>query len=251
MGLLEGKVAVISGATSGIGAASAKLLSEEGAVVVCVARDAQKGNALVQEIAADGGRAEFWACDVSNEAQVKELSAYVGEKYRKVDILFNNAGIMPPSAEIENMLVQDWHNAFDVCVDGVFYVTRNLKKYIVGAKGCIVNNASIAGMHSYVVGRSYAYSAAKAAVIQFTRQMAKNYAEAGVRVNCVCPGIIDTPILGDRDRGAYAERVPMGYVGAPLDVARVVLFLASEYSAYVTGAVIPVDGGVSLGGGKS
>lgn len=101
-------------------------------------------------------------------------------------------------------------------------------------------------MHSYVTGRSYAYSASKSAVIQFTRQMAKNYAPDGIRVNSVCPGIIDTPILGDRDRKVYAERIPLGYVGNPEDVANVVVFLASKKASYLTGVVLPVDGGVSI-----
>ena len=103
-------------------------------------------------------------------------------------------------------------------------------------------NASIAGMQSYAAGRSYAYSASKAAVIQFSRQMAKNYASDGVRVNCICPGIIETPILGERNRADYAERIPLGYIGSPDDVANAVSFLASKDAEYITGAVLPVDG---------
>lgn len=170
----------------------------------------------------------------------------IEKEYSKVDILFNNAGIMLASGEIDVMSDEDWKHTFAVNVDSVFMVTKNLKKYLIESKGCIINNASIAGMHSYVTGRTYAYSASKAAVIQFTRQMAKNYAELGVRVNCVCPGIIDTSVLGDRDRRKYAERIPLGYVGEPVDVAEVVLFLASEKARYITGAVLPIDGGVTL-----
>ena len=107
-------------------------------------------------------------------------------------------------------------------------------------------NASIAGMQSYAAGRSYAYSASKAAVIQFSRQMAKNYASDGVRVNCICPGIIETPILGERNRADYAERIPLGYIGSPDDVANAVSFLASKDAEYITGAVLPVDGGGSI-----
>ena len=101
-------------------------------------------------------------------------------------------------------------------------------------------------MQHYAVGRSYAYSASKAAVIQFSHQLAKNYGSEGVRVNCICPGIIDTPILGSRDRGIYAERIPLGYVGTPEDVAKVALFLVCDDSAYLTGVVLPVDGGACL-----
>ena len=161
-------------------------------------------------------------------------------------MLFNNAGIMLDSKEIERLPGDEWHKTFSTNIDSIFYVTKYLKMLLVQSKGCIINNASIAGMHSYVAGRSYAYSASKAAVIQFTRQMAMNYAEEGVRVNCICPGIIDTPILGDRDRKVYAERIPLGYVGQPECVADVVYFLASNEARYITGAVIPVDGGASL-----
>ena len=101
-------------------------------------------------------------------------------------------------------------------------------------------------MQHYAAGRSYAYSASKAAVIQFSHQMAKNYGEEGVRVNCICPGIVDTPILGTRNREEYAQRVPLKRLATPEDVAKIVLFLASDEANYLTGVVLPIDGGVSL-----
>ena len=192
------------------------------------------------------GVADFYCCDVSDENAVKEMSLYIKDKYGKVDVLFNNAGVMLPSCEIENMPIEDWKKTFDINVDGMFYVSKYLKDMLISCRGCMINNASIAGMHSYIVGRSYAYSASKAAVIQFSRQMAINYAEYGVRVNCICPGIIDTPILGDRDRKIYAERIPLGYVGKPEDIANVVGFLASNSANYITGVVLPIDGGVAI-----
>jgi meso-butanediol dehydrogenase/(S,S)-butanediol dehydrogenase/diacetyl reductase len=246
MKLFDNKVVVITGATSGIGAATAKLFAQEGAEVILVGRNAEKGNKLVYDIHTDGGKAAFIRCDVSKEDDVRHLALELNEKYQRVDVLFNNAGIMPPSTEIEKMPVDDWKKTFEINIDGMFYVTRYLKKLIFSCKGTIINNASIAGMHSYVTGRSYAYSASKAAVIQFSRQMAKNYAEEGIRVNCICPGIIDTPILGDRDRKKYAKRIPLGYVGQPEDVANVIAFLASDKASYLTGVVLPVDGGGGL-----
>lgn len=236
------KVVVVSGATSGIGKAVATMFSEERARVVLLGRNIEAGEQLASLVP----NAEFVRCDVSDEKSVEELAEYINNKYGKVDVLFNNAGVMLPSTEIEKMPAEDWKKTFEINVDGMFYLTRHLKKMILAAKGNIINNASIAGMHSYVTGRSYAYSTSKAAVIQFSRQMAKNYAEEGIRVNCICPGIIDTPILGDRDRKIYAERIPLGYVGDPEQVANVVLFLASEKASYITGAVLPVDGGVHV-----
>ena len=128
----------------------------------------------------------------------------------------------------------------------MFLVTRYAKPYLLKSKGVILNNGSIAGLQHYAAGRSYAYSASKAAVIQFSHQMAKNYGADGIRVNCICPGIIQTPILHGRDPKIYEERIPLGRVGTPKDVAKTALFLVSDDAAYLTGVVLPVDGGASL-----
>lgn len=240
------KVALVTGATSGIGTATAIRFAEEGAMVVLVGRNQEKGAALKQQIEANGGAAYFAVCDVSIEADVVKLSNLVKTKIGRLDIIFNNAGVMLPSKEIERMPVEDWRATFDINITGMFLVTRYLKPFLLESRGCIINNASIAGLQHYSAGRSYAYSASKAAVIQFSHQMAKNYGEEGIRVNCICPGIIDTPILGDRDRKVYAERIPLGYVAKPDAVAKVVTFLASEDAAYLTGVVLPIDGGASL-----
>lgn len=240
------KVALITGATSGIGEAAAKMFAAHGASVVLVGRNKEKGSKLEQEIIQKGQNAYFIACDVSKEEDVTEMVNKAVKKYKKIDILFNNAGVMLPSCEIERMPVDDWKKSIDINLTGCFLVSRYVKPYLIKEKGTIINNASIAGLQHYAAGRSYAYSASKAAIIQFSHQMAKNYGEEGVRVNCICPGIIDTPILGDRDRSVYAQRVPLKRLGTPDDVAKIVLFLASDDAEYLTGVVLPVDGGVSL-----
>ncbi len=144
------------------------------------------------------------------------------------------------------MPIDDWRKTFDVNVTGMFLATKYAKPYLLESKGVILNNGSIAGLQHYAAGRSYAYSASKAAVIQFSHQMAKNYGEDDIRVNCICPGIIETPILHGRDPKIYEERIPLGRVGQPEDVAKVALFLVSDDAAYLTGTVINVDGGASL-----
>lgn len=242
----EGKVAVITGATAGIGTACARKFAAQGADVVLVGRNQARGTALEEELTAQGCKALFIPCDVSQEEDVERLASRVKEVFGQVDILYNNAGVMLPSMEIERMPVEDWNKTFDININGMFLVTRAMKPFLLESKGCIINNASIAGLQHYAAGRSYAYSASKAAVIQFSHQMAKNYGEEGIRVNCICPGIIDTDILGDRDRSVYAERIPLGYVGQPEDVAKVVSFLASDDASYLTGVVLAVDGGASL-----
>lgn len=204
---LQGKVAIVTGATSGIGAACAKAFCEEGAKVAVCGRSRERGEALCEELSKTG-ESLFCQCDVSDESQCKQMLDTVASRFGTVDILMNNAGVMLPSMEIERMPVDDWKKTFDININGMFYVTRYAKPYLLKSKGVILNNASIAGLQYYAAGRSYAYSASKAAVIQFSHQMAKNYGEVGIRVNCICPGIIDTPILGSRDRAEYAKRIP-------------------------------------------
>lgn len=242
----ENKVVLITGATSGIGKACAKMFAKENAKVILVGRNIKRGQKIEDEINKTSGNAFFIQCDVSNETQVKNMVCAAVNKYKKVNILFNNAGIMPKSEEIENISFDDWQKTLDINLTGLFLVTKYLKQYLLKEKGVIINNASIAGLQYYASGRSYAYSASKAAVIQFSHQIAKNYAPEGIRVNCIAPGIIDTPILGDRDRKLYAQRVPLKRLGTPDDVAKAVLFLASDSASYLTGTVLPIDGGVSL-----
>lgn len=243
--MFKDKVVVITGATSGIGEATACRFADLEASLVLVGRNESKGKELQSRLSVKTDTV-FVKCDVSDEQQVKSLSDFISKKYGRVDVLFNNAGVMLPSMEIERMPADDWKQTIDINLTGVFYVCKYLKQMVVSVKGNIITNASIAGMQHYAAGRSYAYSASKAAVIQFSHQMAKNYGEEGVRVNCICPGIIDTPILGDRDRSVYAQRIPLGYVAKPDAVAKVVTFLASSDADYLTGIVLPIDGGASL-----
>lgn len=242
----EDKVVIVTGATSGIGVGVAKAFAKEGASVILVGRNIEKGKNIEQEIISTGAKATFVQCDVSNAEEVQKMVEKAVETFGKIDILFNNAGVMLQSMEIERMPLEDWQKTMDINLTGTFLVSKYAKPYIVKEKGNIINNASIAGLQHYAAGRSYAYSASKAAVIQFSHQMAKNYGEEGVRVNCICPGIVDTPILGTRNREEYAQRVPLKRLATPEDVAKIVLFLASDEANYLTGVVLPIDGGVSL-----
>lgn len=246
---LEGKVAVVTGGTSGIGEACVDIFVENGAKVVFCGTNREKGENVLQRLKTKYGvecPVQFLVCDVRKESDIKELIDRTISYYGKIDILFNNAGVMLPSMEVERMPVEDWRQTFDVNITGMFLVTKYAKPYLLESKGVILNNGSIAGLQYYAAGRSYAYSASKAAVIQFSHQMAKNYGEDGIRVNCICPGIILTPILHGRDPKIYEDRIPLGRVGTPEDVAKVALFMVSDDSAYLTGEVINVDGGAAL-----
>ena len=249
MSRLDGKVALVTGGTSGIGEACAEIFATHGAKVVFCGRNDVRGAEVAQRICEEAGREDaafFVKCDVSSEDEVKGLMSCIEERYGRLDILFNNSGVMLPSMEVERMPVEDWKQTFDINILGMFLVTRYAKPFLLKSKGVILNNGSIAGLQHYAAGRSYAYSASKAAVIQFSHQMAKNYGADGIRVNCICPGIIQTPILHGRDPKIYEERIPLGRVGTPQDVARLALFLVSDDASYLTGAVIPIDGGASL-----
>ena len=243
---LEGKVAIITGGTSGIGEATAKLFAEQKAIVIIVGRNEKKGLLIEEYIKNKNGKAKFFKCDISNELEIKALIDNIIKLYGKIDILFNNAGIFLPSIEIERLDFDKWKETFDINIHGTFLITKYVKEYLIKSKGVILNNASIAGLQYYAAGRSYAYSSSKAAIIQFSHMMAKNYAEDGIRVNCICPGVILTPILHGRDPKIYAERIPMKRVGNPEEVAKVALFLCSDDASYLTRVVLPVDGGASL-----
>lgn len=245
MGKLEGKTAVITGATSGIGAATAKLFAKEGASVILLGRNKDRGGAIEHEIKTKGHKAEFMACDVTSLQNIIIIRDKIEEKYEKVDILFNNAGIFV-TQELKEIDVEAWKNTFQTNVDSVMYMTKSFMDLLIKCHGNIINNASTSGLDSYTTGRkNYIYASSKAAVIKFTKLCALNYAKE-VRVNCICPGIIDTEIYTNRDFSRFHGTIPMGYVGDPLMVAKAVLFLASDDASYITGVALPVDGGAAL-----
>lgn len=246
MGKLDGKIALITGGTSGMGEAFAKLFAAEGAEVVVVGRNAEKGTKVVEAIQQKGGKACFMYCDVSNESDVKALRLDFGKQYDHLDILLNNAGVLLTSP-FEETQIEDWQKVFNTNTNSVMLMTREFIELVLKCKGNILNNASNVGMHSMVQGRSnYAYCASKAATIQFTQLCALNYTPQGIRVNCLCPGVIETPIFTNRDFSRFKDIIPMGRVGQSEEVAKAALFLVSDDASYISGAVLTVDGAGSL-----
>ncbi len=245
MGKLEGKIALITGATSGIGRASAILFAAEGAKVICVGRDETRGEAVVAEIEASlPGQARFFCCDVAQKTEIERLRAEVQQAYGRVDVLFNNAGIFV-TRSLEEIDDETWDRVFHTNTKAAMDMTAAFVPLLQKAKGVILNTASIGGLPFHIAGsKTYLYASSKAALIQFTKLCALNYANS-VRVNCLCPGITDTPIYTNRDFSRFSG-IPMGRVAEPIEVARAALFLVSEDSSYITGAVLPVDGGASL-----
>jgi meso-butanediol dehydrogenase/(S,S)-butanediol dehydrogenase/diacetyl reductase len=247
---LEGKVAVITGAADGIGQATSVLFAREGARVVLAdvkEEGLKKTLALVKE---EKGQGIFQRTDVSREIEVKELIDLALKTYSQIDILCNNAGITGGLADLEREDGENWQKVYSVNVLGAVYATKYAAGHMKERKaGSIVNTASVAGIRSGA--GTNAYSASKAALINFTQTAACDLGGYNVRVNAVCPGLIETgmtrPIFElARQRGKFdklGSRCELRRYGRPEEVAQAILFLASDEASYITGQALPVDGG--------
>lgn len=241
MSKLQDKVAVITGGVSGIGAATARLFAEEGAKLVLVDMNEEKGQEFSSELTSEGYDVVFVKANVTDEDDVKNIFKVANDKFSKVDILFNNAGIgfVTPT---EELAYSDWRKIVSVDLDGVFLVAQAaIREFLKADGGVIINTASMYGW----VGSpgSAAYHAAKAGVINFTRSIGLEYAERNIRVNPLCPGFIETPILGETDREFLTNATPMKRLGKAEEMAKAVLFMASDDSSFMTGNSLIVDGG--------
>ena len=247
MGLLDGKVALVTGAARGIGQATARKLAAEGAdVALCdLKADWLAETAAIVESA--GRKAKCFEADVSNGVAVDEVVSGVMEAYGKVDVMVNNAGITKDTLMIR-MSEQDWDAVLSVNLKGTFLFTKAIARPMMKQRsGAIVNIASIIGLIGNAGQCNYA--ASKAGVIALTKSAARELASRNVRVNAVAPGFIQTRMtdaLPENVRGKMLEAIPMGRFGTPEDVANVVLFLASESSSYMTGQVLTVCGGMVM-----
>ena len=249
---LQGRVAVVTGAGRGIGRAIALRLAEAGAVVVVVDRDETDAASVADEIRATGAAAHAVQADVSDEAAVRSLVRATCDDLGGIDVLVNNAGIFP-SCPVLQMETADFDRVIAVNLRGVFLCTREAALAMVdrGRGGAIVNVTSIDALHPAMVGLAH-YDASKHGAWGFTKNVALELAPHGIRVNAVAPGGVLTPGVSEMGGGsdaavaAFAASVPEGRMGAPDDIARAVLFLASDMSSYMTGAQLVVDGGSLL-----
>lgn len=246
MNELKNKIALITGATSGIGAACAKRFAKAGADVIVTGRNIDKGHAVVNEIRQAGDKAEFVRLDIACDESIELCYEVVQAKYGYIDILFNNAGSYPVTPSLDNTTREFCNELFDVNLSGMIMMTKKFMDVLRKYRGNILNNASVAGLlSSNSGGGAYAYSASKAGIIKFTQLLSKKYGSE-VRVNCICPGVIRTPIFKNFDEKKYATLIPMGRVGEPEEVAAVANFLVSDDAGYVNGCIITVDGGQSV-----
>ena len=238
---LQNKVAIITGGASGIGAATAKLFVENGAKVVIVDLNEEKGKAFEAELKANGGEALFIKANITSEEEVQHIFSTTVEQFGRVDVLFNNAGIGKVT-RTERLSYAEWRNTVNVDLDGVFLVAQaGIKEMLKTGGGSIINTASMYGL----VGSpgSAAYNAAKGGVINLTRSLGLEYAMRGIRVNALCPGFIDTPLIPQEMKEMLSQITPMQRLGRPEEMATAVLFLASDDSSFMTGNTLTIDGG--------
>ncbi len=254
MGRLDGKVAVITGAASGIGRGTALCFAREGAAVVAADLNSQGGEAVISEIAAAGGRAVFQHTDVSSEPAIKSVVERAVKEYGRLDVMVNNAGLVGAVGPIEAVSAEDWDRTISVLLRSVFlgikYAVEPMRKT---GGGSIISTSSVAAF--LPTGYAAAYSASKGAVISLTRAAALQLGEDRIRVNCICPGVISTSIWnafpGLEDPAildqAFGHAQPIPRVGKPEDIANMVVFLASDESEWITGQAMIVDGGLTIG----
>jgi NAD(P)-dependent dehydrogenase (short-subunit alcohol dehydrogenase family) len=247
---LEGHVAVISGAASGIGLGTARRLAEFGAAVVLLDIDGDAGKRAQENLAAGGLRALFVRCDVRSDADCRRAVEETARAFGRIDILFNNAGVTVRKNTVD-LAEDEWDRVVDVMLKGTYLLSHHvIPRMISAGGGSIINMGS--GWALKGGPDAVAYCAAKGGILNMTRAMAIDHGRHGIRVNCVCPGDVDTPLLRSEQAQlgqdaaefmAEAARRPLGRVGTPEDVADAVLFFASDLSKWVTGAFLVVDGG--------
>ena len=242
------KIAVVTGGSRGIGAAIAKKLASQGMTVIinyCGSED--RALAVKSEIEAAGGQAEAWRCDVSDCGQCESFVKAVMEKYGRIDVLVNNAGITRDGLMMR-MTDEAFSRVIDTNLKGTFYMMRFASRHMLKAKkGRIINMASVVGLMGNAGQVNYA--ASKAGVIGATKSAAKELASRGITVNAIAPGFIDTEMTGalsEKVQEQILTQIPLGTFGKPEDIANCAAFLASDEAAYITGQVIQVDGGMCM-----
>jgi NAD(P)-dependent dehydrogenase (short-subunit alcohol dehydrogenase family) len=248
MGTMQGKVAIVTGASAGIGRATALAFAREGASVALSDVDVERGEKTAAEVAEVGVDTMFVYADVSDAADVSELVRRTVDHFGHLDFAFNNAGIEGGQAPVGECTIENWDRTIAVNLTGVFLcMHEEIPAMLAGGGGAIVNNASVAGLVGFA--GIPAYTASKHGIVGLTKTTALDYATNGIRVNAVCPGVIDTEMItrfthGDQEAAKQLEQTePVGRLGTPAEIADAVVWLCSDRATFVTGQALAVDGG--------
>jgi len=244
---LFGKVAIITGGSRGIGFAIAKIFVENGANVIITSKDPKRLENAVSQLSNTIGI----IADIRDENDVKKVVEQTIEKFGKLDILINNAGIFPQIKQLHEIDESEWNDVLNVNLTGQFRFTKMAIPYLQKTSGSIINISSDAGLKAYQGFNADAYSAAKAGLIILTKCWALEYAKNKIRVNCICPGVVDTDMTKpfmktEKDKEFLNSEHPIGRIGQPEDVAKAILYLASDDASWVTGSILVIDGGESV-----
>ena len=244
---LSGKVALVTGGSRGIGFAIAKILSDNGASVVITSKNSEKIKQAETKISNSFGI----TCDIKKKNEVQNVLEQTIKKFGKLDILVNNAGIFPKIKLLHEIEEEEWNEVLDVNLTGQFRFTKEAIPHLQKTSGCIINISSDAGLKAYQGFNADAYSASKAALIVLTKCWALEYAKNKIRVNCICPGVVDTdmtkPFLkNQKDIEFMNNEHPLGRIGQPEEIGKSVLYFASDDALWITGAILAVDGGESI-----
>ena len=244
---LTDKVALVTGASRGLGKAIALALAQEGAAIAAVARSEDALKETLEAIRALGGTAEPFAFDVADEAAVEAAVEKIAARFGRIDILVNNAGVTRDGL-LMRMKAEDWDAVINTNLKGAFHLTKPVGRIMVKQRsGRIINISSVIGLMGNAGQANYA--ASKAGLIGFTKSVAREFASRGITCNVVCPGFIETDMtkgLGEDLRAKLLEKIPLARLGQPDDVAGVVAFLASPAANYITGQILTVDGGMVM-----
>lgn len=239
------KVVLVSGAASGMGVYEAKAFAKESAKVVVADVNAEGAKATAKEIAADGGEAIGIGVDLTNAEQLQSMVDDVLAHFGRIDVLVNNAGVFDKYATLLDTSDELWDLIYNINIKAVFRLTKLvLPQMIERGHGSIVNIASVAGLIANKGGA--AYTSSKHAVIGLTKHLSSTYAKDGIKVNAICPGTIVTPLIKDVIANIPKDNVPMHRFGEPEEVADLALFLASDEAAFMSGAIVPIDGGFTI-----
>ena len=248
---LANKVAIITGAGSGMGRAAALLFAREGAKVVVADLDPKTGEEVAGEVTTAGGEALFVSVNVAVEEQVQQMVQAAVERFGALHVLYNNAGIMPADdGAVTDISEQTWDKVLDVNLKSAFFCCKYaIPEMVKAGGGSIINVASFVAILGCTVPQD-AYTASKGGMISLTKSLAVQYAKRGIRANAICPGPIETPLLrmlwtSEEERNKRLNRIPLGRFGTPEDIVYLALYLASDESSWTTGAVMVVDGGIT------